>query len=575
MRARASSHRSSSWIVVALALGACGGAPARSEGPRPTPASARTAAQPAPSGFTIEGLARGAILFDDLGTHHRSITTSSPEAQAFFDQGLRLGYGFNHDEAARSYARAAELDPSCALCFWGIAYMLGPNYNIPLLPDRARASWEAIERAGALSDRASEVERALIAALAHRVPGPEYLDPAHMQPYAEQYAQAMREVAQRFPDDDDVQVLAAEAAMNVSPWRLWSLDGEPAPGTEEIVRTLETVLARSPRHPGANHFYIHAVEASRDPGRAIPSAERLPGLMPGAGHVVHMPAHIFQRVGRYADASEANRRAIDVDRRYLDRVTPPGYYPMYLGHNYGFLAYSSAMEGRRAESLEAARQSARTAPRDIVCSMPGMDFFLSEPLLVMVRFGMWDELLDEPAPEERYPVLAALYHHARGMALASRDRPDEARAELAAIAEISAQIPEEMLAGLNTGRTVLELAAAVLEARIAESTGASDAIDRWQHAVALEDRLAYNEPADWFYSTRPFLGAALLDARRPRDAEAVFRADLERHPENGWALFGLARALRDQRRARDAEAAEVRFRLAWAHADVTLDRAAF
>ena len=560
--------------ILLLSSASCAASPEPARPLAREPAMASAGAERPPRSRTLEGLAEGAILFDDLGEHHREITTRSPEAQAFFDQGLRLTYGFNHDEAARAFARAGELDPQCAMCFWGAAYVLGPNYNVPMLPDRAAAAWDALQRARAAAPRATPVEQALIEALARRYAGPEYLEPEAMQPHVEAYADAMRQVATRFPDDPDVLALAAEAAMNVRPWKLWDAEGDPAPGTEAIVATLERALSIDPDHPGANHYFIHAIEASRDPGRALPSAERLPRLMPGAGHTVHMPAHIFQRVGRYADASAANRAAIEADRRYLARVTPPGYYPMYLAHNHGFLAYSASMEGRAEESLAASRESASTMPMDLVCTMPGMDFFMTEPLLVLVRFGRWDELLAEPEPHAHHPVHAALYRHARGMALASSGRTDEARRELAELDRIRGEIPEDLLTGLNEGRLVLELAAKVLEARIAERAG-EDSIPLWEQAVALEDRLSYNEPADWFYPTRHFLGAALLDAGRAADAERVFREDLEKNPENGWALFGLTQALGAQRgRAREAAAARERFQRVWARADVQLQRSA-
>lgn len=561
--------------ILFFTAASCGGSsePARPMAHAPPMASSGT--ETPPGSRTLQGLAEGAVLFDDLGDHHREITTRSPEAQAFFDQGLRLTYGFNHDEAARSFARAAQLDPSCAMCFWGAAYTLGPNYNMPMLPDRAAAAWDALQRARAAAPGATAVEQALIDALSQRYAGPEHLDAEAMQPHVEAYAAAMRDVATRFPEDADVLALAAEAAMNVRPWNLWDRDGSPAPGTEAIVAMLERAIALDPDHPGAHHYYIHATEASRDPGRALPSAERLPGLMPGAGHTVHMPAHVYQRVGRYADASAANRAAIEADARYLARVTPPGYYPLYVAHNHGFLAYSASMEGRANESLAAAREAASTMPMDVVCGMPGMDFFMTEPLLVMVRFGRWDELLEEPEPPAQHAVHRAFWRHARGMALASRDRLDEARADLAELERIRAEIPEDLLTGLNEGRLVLELAAKILEARIAERAG-EDSIPLWEQAVALEDRLSYNEPADWFYPSRHYLGAALLDAGRARDAERVYREDLERNPENGWALFGLTRALRAQRgRARDAAEIEQRFRDAWARADIVLERSAF
>jgi tetratricopeptide (TPR) repeat protein len=564
-------------LVLALTLFACATPVVHTDRPVESPPSddGKTAAPAHGPSWTLASIAEGAVLLGDLGEHRRTVTTSSKEAQAFFDQGLALGYGFNHDEAARSFARAAELDPKCAMCFWGVAYMLGPNYNVPMLPERAVAAWDAIQKAREHATAATPVEAALVAALAKRFGGPEYLDPVAMAPFNIAYANAMREVAKQFPADDDVQTLFAEAAMNTNAWRLWAKDGTPAPGTEEIVTTLETVLARAPSHPGANHFYIHAVEASKRPDRAVPSADRLGKLIPGAGHIVHMPAHIYQRVGRYEDAARVNREAVEIDRRYLAKVKPPGYYPIYIGHNHGFLAYAESMLGKSASALAAARESAKSVPMDVVCGMPGMDFFLSEPLLVMVRFGKWDEILAEPKPAAKHQVLVALWHHARGMALAATGKPADAKQEAAAIREIAKAVPEELLAGLNSGRSVLELAALVVEARIADAEKAPDAIARWEQAIAVEDTLEYNEPADWFYPVRHYLGAALLDAGKPKEAEAVYRADLERNPANGWALFGVWRSLAARKQGAQAKRAEKAFRTAWQGADVELVRTAF
>ncbi|QSQ27654.1 hypothetical protein JY651_23300 [Pyxidicoccus parkwayensis] len=527
-----------------------------------------------PQELTLSSLAEGAILFDNLGTWHRPVTTTSKEAQAYFDQGLRLAYAFNHDEAARSFARAAQLDPTCAMCFWGVALVLGPNYNVPMLPDRAAVAWEGVRKAQALAPRVTPVEQALIGAVSRRYAGPEPRSPVEMKPFSEAYANAMRDVARRFPEDLDVQVLFAESLMDLNPWKLWTLDGKPAPGTEEIVSRLESVLAREPNHPGANHYYIHAVEASGHPERALPSARRLPGLMPGAGHVVHMPAHIYQRVGMYAEASEANRRAVAADEAYLRQVKPIGYYPMYLAHNWGFLAFSASMEGRGEESVRAARASASVLPPEMLGMMPGMDFFVSEPLLAMVRFGRYDELLAEPRPDAKYPVHLGLWLHAHGLALAAKGRFDEARADHDELVKLAAGAPADLPAGNNTARDVLNVAALVLEASLAERQRHSDALERWDAAVKAADTLAYSEPSDWFYPVRHYQGAALLDAKRWKEAEAVYREDLRRNPGNGWALFGLAQALEGQ--GRSAEAAQVRqqFEKAWAHADFRLTRTA-
>jgi tetratricopeptide (TPR) repeat protein len=537
--------------------------------------AAATSPSAPPAPLTLSAIARGAVLEGDLGTYHRAVTTSSPQAQAFFDQGLRLAYGFNHDEAARSFAHAAELDPSCALCFWGVALVVGPNYNMPMLPDRVPAAWEALQRAQAASAGATPVERQLIAALAKRYPGPTALEPAQMQPFTQAYADAMTALAKQLPDDNDVQVLRAEALMDVSPWKLWGPDGRPAPGTLEIVSTLERVLARDPKHPGANHYYIHSVEASPHPERAEPAADRVAQLIPGAGHIVHMPAHIYQRVGRYADASQANRQAIRVDQAYMPRAPAWGYYGMYLVHNWGFLSLSASMQGRSAESLQAASEAAKDFPPEMLEMMPGMDFFVSEPLLAMVRFGRFDEILKLPRPPAKYPILTALWLHAQGLAKASQNRLEDARADLAALETMTASIPLEDSTGSNTTRDVVAIGALILDAAIAQKSGAGRAVDAWRLAVAAEDRLAYNEPSDWFYPVRHYLGAALLAAKRFPEAEATYREDLRRNPRNGWALWGLARALEGQGMAREAREIQKQFDTAWKDADIQLTTTAF
>jgi tetratricopeptide (TPR) repeat protein len=572
------------WWVLAVSIAACGGRASSTSQPAPTAvgatdeeaaASTEHSGHGSGEGMTLEKLAATAIAFDDLGEHRRAVTTRSPEAQAFFDQGLALLYGFNHDESTRLFAKAAALDPTCAMCFWGASVTLGPNYNVPMLPDRSVMAWTALEKARQAAAGASPVEQDLIGALARRYKGPEPLDPVAMAPFNQAYAEAMREVATRYPEDDDVQVLFAESMMNLNPWKLWSLEGEPAPGTAEIVATLERVLARNPKHPGANHYYIHAVEASRHPEKAEPAADRLASLVPGAGHIVHMPAHIFQRVGRYADASEANRRAAKADAAYLEKIAPWGYYGMYVGHNYGFLAYSASMEGRSEESVMAAREAARAMPPGMIDMMPGMDFFVAEPLLVMVRFGKFDELLAEPRPDPKYVVLTSFWLHGHGMALASRGQLDQARADLAALVRLAETAPAGLTAGNNAAEDVFAVAAKVLEARIAEKAGDVRALPLWADAVALADKVAYSEPADWFYPVRHYQGAALLAAKKYREAEAVYRKDLEQNPKNGWAYFGLARALEGQKKLAEARKADAEHRKAWARADFQLGSTAF
>ena len=563
-----------------LFLAACGPeAPPPVAPAPPPPATAVPVAPaspppPAAAPASVASLAEGALLFDDLGTLHHAVT-ASPEAQKWFDQGLRLTYGFNHDEATRSFAKGGLVDPACAMCFWGAALTMGPNYNMPMLPDRARAAWDALQRARELAPATTPVEQALIGALAARYKGPEPLDPDAMQPFSVAYAAAMKKVAAQYPADDDVQVLAAEAGMDTNPWKLWSLDGRAADGTDWIVTTLETVLARSPNHPGANHYYIHAVEASLHPEKAEPSADRLAGLIPGAGHIVHMPAHIYQRVGRYADATATNEKAVAADQAYLQKTKPPGVYPMYLSHNYGFLSFSSSMEGRSATSLQAARAAAKALPPGMIDMMPGMDFFASEPELAMVRFGKWDDLLAEPKPDAKYPVLTAFWLHGHGMALAGKGKTKEATADLDALRRMADAAPAELKVGMSPAKTVFGLGAKILEARIATSEKKPGALGLWEEAVKLADTLAYSEPDDWFYSVRTFQGAALLAAGKAKEAEAVYREDLRRKPRNGWSLFGLWKSLEAQHKAKDAAAAKGDFEKVWAKADVKLTSSAF
>ena len=526
---------------------------------------------------TLAQWADGAQSFDGLGNYHRAVTTSSKEAQAYFDQGMRLLWAFNHDESSRSFAKAAQIDPGCAMCFWGVALTVGPNYNLPMMAEpRAKVAWEALQQAKATASHTTPVEQALIGALAARYPDAKPLDPSNEGPILTAYAQAMQRVAQAYPDDSDVQTLTAEALMNINAWKLWSLDGKPTAGTEEIVTLLEGVLAKDPRHPGANHYYVHAIEASSQPEKAVAAAERLPGMMPAAGHLEHMPAHIMQRVGRYADAATANRKGADADVAYFARTTPPDYYVMYTAHNYQFLAYSTAMQGRRADTLDAARRSRAVISDTLLSAMPGSDWYIAELYTGMVRFGMWDELLAEAAPDAKLAALTAGYRYARATALAAKGRVDEAKAELAELEKLAAAATADDSAGLNSAADVLAVAVLVGKARIAQSQhDDSQAIALLTEAATKEDQLAYDEPSDWFFPVRHLLGAALLRAGRPEDAAAVYLEDLRRHPENGWALYGLAQSLAAQHKDAEAVAVRQRFDKAWTSADITLTASAF
>ncbi|HSE12667.1 MAG TPA: hypothetical protein VLB69_08535 [Rudaea sp.] len=518
-------------------------------------------------------------MFDNLGSYSREITTSSPEAQAYFNQGLRLIYAFNHDEAARAFARAIQADAGCAMCYWGAGEALGPNYNMPAMAERWAVLWEAVQSGEKAAAQATPVERALIAALATRYGGPDPLPPEKMQPFNEAYAHAMRDVAKQFPDDNDVQVFYAEALMTANPWKLWSVDGKESPGTAEIVATLEMVLARDPQHPGANHYYIHAVEASPHPEKAVAAAERLPGLIPGAGHIVHMPAHIFQRIGRYADASAANRNGIKTDLAYIDKAKPPEwtyYSGMYLGHNYQFLGYAAAMQGRSAETLQATHEMRAHIPDAVLHMGMGLDWYAAEPYFAMERFGRWSELLAEPAPDASLVALSAAYRYARTVALAATGKIDDAVAEKARLDAIAAATPADAPAGLNTAKDLINVASLVASARIAIAQGRHDAaIATLREAATKEDTLAYDEPADWFVPIRHLLGEELLKAGKAADAEAVYRDDLQRHPGNGWALYGLAQALKAQKKDDAAAAIDEQFKQAWKDADITLTASAF
>jgi tetratricopeptide (TPR) repeat protein len=553
-------------LTAALLLGS-GLAPADSPTKHPMPQ------MPA----SVADWAQGARLYEGLGGFHRGITTTSPQAQRYFDQGMRLLWAFNHDESTRSFAKAAELDPACASCFWGVALTVGPNYNLPALgAPRARVAWESLQKAEQNAGHATEVEQALIAALALRYPSGEPLGSKNLDSVLTAYAQAMRQVAARFPQDLDVQTLCAESEMNVHAWKLWAADGRPVAGTRDIEARLEEVLRRDPGHPGANHYYIHVMEASPDPGKAVTSAERLRGLMPAAGHLEHMPAHIMQRVGRYEEAAEANRRGIAADRTYFAGTSAPDYYAMYLAHNYSFLAFSAAMEGRKAESLGAVQSVAQTVPLDMLLAMGDSGWNLSQQYAALVRFGLWDELIALGPPDRRAPGLTAAWLYGRGVALAARGQVEAARDALARLHGLAADVPAEAGAGLNVLRDVLRVAEPIVAARIAATQGRdAQAIEQLRQAVAAEDALAYDEPSEWYFPARHLLGAQLLIDGRARDAELVYREDLRRNPLNGWALYGLATALRREGRTTEARRVLRQFAAAWKHADVQLQASAF
>jgi tetratricopeptide (TPR) repeat protein len=481
---------------------------------------------------------------------------------------MRLLYGFNHDEAERSFREAARLDPACAICWWGVAIVLGPNINLPIDPERNTRAVEAVVKAKALSVKASPVERELILALMNRYTADPAADRAQLDLA---YADAMRGVRTKFPKDDDVAVLFAEAMMDLRPWKFWSPDGTPAEGTLEIVATLEEVLARNPQHPGANHYYIHATEASPNPGRALDAAKRLDTLVPGAGHLVHMPAHVYMRTGNYAGASDANAKAALIDEKYVKATGVSGVYPlMYYTHNLHFLAVSAGMEGSAKVALDAARRvGVLVAP--IAKDMPMAEFVVPTQTYMQLRFMRWDAVLSSPAPPKELPTATALWHWARAYALVAQRNEDEAKKEKGAFETARAAVPADAMMNLNTSASLLDTAAAALDAKIASMRGDREAaIASWTKAVAVQDTMAYDEPPAWYYPLRESLGGELLRAGRPAEAEAVFREDLRRNPSNGRSLFGLAEALKQQKKDADAKEAASKYKEAWRRADVVV-----
>jgi tetratricopeptide (TPR) repeat protein len=517
----------------------------------------------------------GVPLFDNLGTYHHAITTPVPEAQRYFDQGLRLVYAFNHDEAIRAFREAARLDPTCAMAWWGVALASGPNYNLPLDPEREAAALDAVARGMALTEHASPRERQYLEAVAIRYgkgPGGDRkaLDRA--------YADAMKKIMQSDPGDLDAAVIYAEALMVLRPWDLWTLDGHPNPGTEEIVATLESVLQKAPHHPGANHYYIHAVEASRTPERALDAARRVGSAMPGAGHLVHMPSHIYMRTGRWEEAVAANQRAIVADREYIETQKPGGFYPMmYYPHNIDFLRAAASMEGRSREAIAAAREMSGALQPEMLRAMPMLEYFAPTVVFGLARFGRWEDVLKEPAPGDEFVYATGMWHYARGLAFAATGRPDDAAREHAQVEAAAKATPiDRIVADNQPARRLLELASAVLAGESAARRGESDtAVRELERAVLLEDALPYTEPPPWYFPVRQSLGDALLAAGRADEAAAVYREDLRRNPENGWSLYGLARSLRAGGDTQGAKAADRRFRAAWARADVPLTASRF
>ena len=532
------------WFSILLALLLCGMVAAQNH-------SAHTQSKPE-------------TLMSGLGDLHHPVSTKNPQAQQFFDQGLRLIYAFNHDEAGRSFQRAADLDPKLAMAYWGVAEAVGPNYNDPASDDRFAAAHQAIQKAVDLSGDASPVEQAYIQTMALRFPA----DPkADRKQAAEAYHDAMRELMKNFPDDLDAATLFAESGMGLHPWGLWHHDGTPEGGTEEIVGTLESVIKRDPNHMGAIHYYIHAVEASKSPERALAGANRLAAMAPAAGHLVHMPAHVYIRTGDYASAVKTNQAAALADQAYLKASGAQGIYPMmYYSHNLHFIAMCSAMNGDYAEARKnAAILAAHVRPH--VKDMPPLEGFVTIPIAVDVRFRKWDEILKMPKPDPEMKTETVFWHFAHGMALAAKGKPNDAQADYQVVTDAEKNTPEDVVFAMpvnNKTKDVLKIARDVLGAKIAlAKNDNATAITLLQNAVTVQDSLKYNEPEDWFFPVRESLGAALLMNGDAAGAEKVFREDLDRHPRNPRSLFGLEQALKSQKRDYDAGFVQKQFQASW------------
>ena len=515
---------------------------------------------------------KAAELHPGLGNYHHPITTKNPEAQTYFNQGLMLLYGFNHDEAGRYFRRAAELDPEAAMPYWGLALSIGPNYNDTAVDEnRAKATHEAVQKALERAPKASVRDQDYIHALTKRYPSANAK--SDWKRFHVDYSNAMRELVKKYPDDLDATTMFAESLMMLRPWQLWTLEGKPAPGTLELVAVLESVLKRNPDHPGANHFYIHAVEASPNLERAIPSANRLMTLVPGAGHLVHMPGHIFLQTGDYELAAKTNVNAAAADKAFVQRTGATGVYPlMYWTHNIHFISYARAQQGRYGEAKQAAEEMVQNV-RDADLQMQMLEGFHLYPLMVDLRFHRWDDILKTPAPTPERKLHRAFWQYARAMALAAQGKLDDAAAEQKQFESLRKAVPSESQFLINNKSSdILALAAATLDARLAWARGEKEkSIREWRRAVKLESKIQYDEPPAWFYPVRQSLAAALLRNGQAKEAEATFRQASQKQPRDGRLLFGVWQSLVVQKRDNEAALVEQQFNAAWKDATVKLN----
>lgn len=511
--------------------------------------------------------------FDGLGKHTRPVSANK-DAQAYFDQGLAFLYAFNHDEAIRAFEHAAALDPECAMAHWGVALACGGHINKPNMdPERAKQAYAAVKRANEHLVTAKNADAALVQALAERYTDP----PASVDQQAKlnaAYSRAMKAAWAKCPTDADVGAVYAESLMNLRPWDLWAADGKPREQTAELVETLEAVLKLNADHPFALHLYIHAIEASPEPGKALAAADRLRDLNPALGHMVHMPSHIDVRCGRWAEAVEANAKAIKADAAYREKSPKQGFYNLYMAHNHHMLAFAAMQRGQSKVVMAAVREMLAGVPKEWVAVKENAaiaDGFLAAPLEVMIRFGKWDDILKEPEFPPVFPIATGLRHHARGVAYAAKGQPKEAGEELAKLREVAKNTPKEAVFGNNPAADLFAVADPMLEGEILAAEGkTADALKLLAAAVAKEDALKYMEPPDWIVPVRHALGAFLLKDGQAAEAEKVYRADLKKWPNNGWGLYGLVASLDAQGKTAEAEKARAEWKKAWAVADVTI-----
>jgi tetratricopeptide (TPR) repeat protein len=563
------SHPSTSRFVLAAAL-ACVALAAQAQAPEHKHYQhSESFDTPSPSGAVAPRL-------QNVGKHAFPVTTRSQQAQRFMNQGLNLSYGFNHAEATRAFAEAARLDPDLAMAHWGQAFVLGPNINVAMSPDDEAKALAHLRKAQALQAKASPREREYIDALAMRYTG----NAADRSAADQAFAGAMRMLHEKYPDDQDAATIYAESLMDLSPWNYWTRDGRPYERTHGIIAALDKVLQANPQHPGALHLWIHLWEGSNTPEKAEAAADRLLPLAPAAGHLVHMPGHIYQRVGRYTDAVKANQLAIAADEDYITQCRAQGLYPLgYYPHNIHFLWFGATMAGQSTLAIDAAKKTAEAIPAPALKEMPLLQTFTLTPDYARVRFGKWDEILAAPAPRADTMFANGVRHYARGMAFLRKKNLEAASKEIKAVRAIASdpkliETPSSM--SLNLADSVLRVAVAVLDGEFAAAKGDYDtAIAHLDKAVRYQDALIYTEPDDWHQPVRHNLGAVLLQAGRPAEAEVVYWEDLRRHPKNGWSLYGLSQALRAQNKVDEAKRVEADFKTAWKDADIQLTASRF